>query len=52
MQEDSDNRAARILLTRQTYMMSQAGIARGELPGVLEPEGHRREKDNTESTKT
>jgi hypothetical protein len=41
-----DVRAARILLARQTHMIRHIGIVRGELPAVIEPEGHRREDDD------
>jgi hypothetical protein len=40
-----DIRAARILLTRQTYMMRSMGVASGELPAVEEPAGTRRAHD-------
>jgi hypothetical protein len=40
-----DIRAARILLTRQTYMMRSMGVASGELPEVEEPVGARRAHD-------
>lgn len=40
-----DIRAARILLTRQTYMMRNMGVASGDLPAVEEPVGARRAHD-------
>jgi hypothetical protein len=47
-----DIRAARILLTRQTHMIRHIGIVRGELPAVIEPEGHRRENDDLENARS
>jgi hypothetical protein len=40
-----DVRAARILLTRQTYMMRHMGVSSGELPVADEPVGARRAQD-------
>jgi hypothetical protein len=44
MKTHNDVRAGRILLARQTHMMRQMGIARGELPPNEEP--HRRGYDS------
>ena len=41
-----DVRAARILLSRQTYMMRHMGVASGELPVAEEPVGARRADDD------
>lgn len=45
-----DIRAARILLTRQTYMMRNMGVASGELPAVEEPVGTRRIDDDARAS--
>lgn len=42
IQTHYDIRAGRILLARQTYMMRQGGVARGELPKEHQPGDRRR----------